>query len=50
MQGNCKLGEHIKDGAWIDDIICHVIKCNKYSKKFRCTVNTHRGGGSFVQE
>ena len=47
LEGDCKLGEHIKDGVWIDDIICHVIKCPKCGKKFTCTVNTYRGGGSF---
>ncbi len=47
VEGSCKLGEHMKDGHWIDDIIYHVIKCPKCGKKFTCTVNTYRGGGSF---
>ena len=47
VEGSCKLGEHIKDGHWIDDIIYHVIECPKCGQKFTCTVNTYRGGGSF---
>ena len=47
VEGSCKLGEHIKDGHWIDDIIYHIIKCPKCGKRFTCIVNTYRGGGSF---
>lgn len=47
VEGSCKLGEHKKDGHWIDDIIYHIIKCPKCGKRFTCTVNTYRGGGSF---
>lgn len=50
VEGNCALGEHLKDGYWIDDIIVHTIKCPKCGKKFTCAVNTYRGGGSFKRE
>jgi len=50
VEGNCPIGEHKKDGHWIDDIIYHVIKCPKCGWKFTCIVNTYRGSGSFTRE
>ena len=47
VEGTCPLGEHRKDGCFIDDIIYHVIKCPKCEQEFTCIVNTYRGGGSF---
>ena len=29
VEGNCAIGEHKKDGYWIDDIVYHTIKCLK---------------------
>ncbi len=49
VEGNCPIGEHKKDGYWIDDIIYHVIKCPKCGWEFTCIVNTYRGGGSFTR-
>jgi len=41
--------DKIKDeqGCWVDDIICHVIRCKKCGQRYTCGVNTFRGGGSF---
>lgn len=41
--------DKVKDinGYWIDDIICHVIKCKNCGQCFTCTVDTYRGNGSF---
>lgn len=50
VKGNCNIGEHKKDGYWIDDIIYHVIKCPKCGWEFTCIVNTYKGGGSFTRE
>ncbi|MCL1874807.1 MAG: hypothetical protein FWF87_00945 [Synergistaceae bacterium] len=36
-----------ENGCWIDDIICHRIRCKKCGQQFSCVVNTYRGGGSF---
>lgn len=35
------------DGCWIDDMICHVIKCRNCGQCFTCSVITDRGNGSF---
>lgn len=47
IEGNCPIGEHMKDGFWAKDIIYHTIKCPECGQVFTCIVNTYRGGGSF---
>lgn len=47
VEGSCGMGEHKKNGQWIDDLIYHIIKCPKCGQEFTCGVNTYRGGGSF---
>ena len=41
--------DKVKDenGCWIDDVICHVIKCKNCGQCFICGVVTYRGRGSF---
>jgi hypothetical protein len=41
--------DKVKDenGCWIDDVICHVIKCKNCGQCFTCGVVTYRGSGSF---
>ncbi len=48
VSGNCPLDEVKKaNGKFADDIIYHLICCNKCGQVFSCCVNTYRGGGSF---
>lgn len=48
VEGNCPLDEvRDENGHWADDIIYHVIKCEKCGQVFSCCVNTYRGGGAF---
>lgn len=48
IEGNCPL-DRVKDenGYWADDIIYHVIGCEKCGQVYSCCVNTYRGGGAF---
>ncbi len=49
IEGNCAIGEHMKNGYWDKDIIYHVVKCPNCGQVFTCIVNTYRGGGSFEE-
>ena len=39
-----------ENGYWVDDIICHIIKCKNCGQCFSCDVVTYRGCGSFRKE
>ncbi|MFJ1365262.1 hypothetical protein ACILDU_02300 [Capnocytophaga canimorsus] len=47
LEGTCNLGDHFKEGSWVDDIIYHKIACPNCHQKFICILNTYRGRGSF---
>ncbi len=36
-----------ENGCWVDDVICHVIKCKYCGQCYSCCAVTYRGGGSF---
>ena len=49
LEGNCPLGEHNRNGYWVDDIIYHIIECSECRQAFSCVVNTYRGDGGFTK-
>ena len=39
----------VKDdnGCWVDDLICHTIKCKHCGQVYTCSVDTYHGNGYF---